>query len=502
MAAFDYKGNTYFFVNGRWTDACSRKITAELSDELSMLFSEKDIWEKENKVKAVVKKKNYQNLQNMQSYKVNNWLGDKPKHKCATQTNYERTVQLTKEQERALAELESGKNVFLSGEAGTGKSFVLNEYIYKNKNKNIIICAPTGIAAISIGGSTLHRVFNIPISISKPGDFNKNPDSSLKKADVIIIDEISMCRLDVFEYVIRTIQNTEEGKPKQIIVVGDFFQLAPVITTNAKEILSSYWDMDLFGEGYAFQSRLWAELDFKNIILKEIMRQQDSVDYVENLNRIRKGDKDAIPWFNAHIKKDFIQNNIYLCGTNKSADVINVKESDALDGETVVYTAQIEGEVQPSDKLTQDSLELKVGMQVMTLVNNSEEGYQNGSIGKITDLGNNSIKVRLNTGKNVIVGPYEWEILGYEVQEEKLEKVVLGKFKQIPLKIAYAITIHKSQGQTYTNANISPNCFAEGQLYVALSRVRTIEGMRLEHDIKEHSLKTSEAVKKFYAAID
>lgn len=444
-------------------------------------------------------------------------------HRKATEheSSYRKPAELTEDQKRALKLLESGRNIFLSGEAGTGKSFVLNEYINRNKTKNMIICAPTGIAAINIGGSTLHRVFNVPISPKRPGDCNMKPDNAVIKADVIIIDEISMCRFDIFEYVIRTIQNAEQLRqnkadtdafsggqipqlipPKQVIVVGDFFQLAPVITSKDKEILEAYWDMNTMGEGFAFQSPLWAEMDFQTVVLKEIVRQRGSDDYITNLNKIRSGDATGIRWFNETVGKEPIPNSIYLCGTNRAADEINQKESDALPGEEVVYQADIDGEVQPSDKLTQDVLALKVGMQVMTLVNDVEEGYQNGSLGKVTSLRANEVDVRLNNGKSVTVKVHDWEVLGYEIQEDKLEKIVLGNFKQIPLKIAYAITIHKSQGQTYSSANISPQCFASGQLYVALSRVQSIEGMSLKHDILRSSLKTSRVVREFYDEVE
>ncbi len=449
--------------------------------------------------------------------KQNKKTGANKKYSKAREVSYKRTVELTKDQKRALGVLESGYNVFLSGEAGTGKSFVLNEYIYRNKHKNIIVCAPTGIAAIHVGGATLHRVFKVPISVTRPGEYNAKPEDSVVKADVIVVDEISMCRCDIFEYVIRTIQWAEQIRqdkenvaamnagdmpkvimPKQIIVVGDFFQLAPVVTPNDRDILKNYWDMHQFGEGFAFASPLWKELDFKNVVLKEIVRQKGSAEYIANLNKIRKGDAQGIPWFNANTGRIPLPNSIYLCGTNRAADYINEKESQALKGTPTIYKASTKGQVQASDKMTGDSLSLKVGMQVMTLVNNLEEGYQNGSLGKIVSLGKDSVEVKLNSGKYVTVKPYDWEILGYEMQEDKLERIVLGNFKQLPLKIAYAITIHKSQGQTYSSANVSPDCFAAGQLYVALSRVQNMEGMTLEHDIRYSALKTSLAVKTFY----
>ena len=506
MAAFKHNGSTYFYANGKWMDSLSKRVSKELELELNEAFPNPEaIKPTKTKMKLEIKKKN------------NRFYNGTSCLKKATEKTYYRSAELTEDQKRALSVLESGKNVFLSGEAGTGKSFVLNEYIYRNRDKNIIVCAPTGIAAINIGGSTIHRVFNVPISVTRPGEYTAKPDNSLIKADVIIIDEISMCRFDIFEYVIRTIRKAEELRqnkenvaamekgeiakvlaPKQLIVVGDFFQLTPVVTSIDREILANYWDLNKFTDGFAFQSDLWNELNFECIVLKEIIRQKGNIEYIENLNKIRCGDKTAIEWFNSNVKQEPIPNSIYLCGTNKAADEINQYESDKLEGKSMVYNSLATGQVQSSDKVTSDSLTLKVGMQVMTLVNNIEEGYQNGSLGKIVGLSSGSVDVKLNTGKVVSVKPYEWEIIGYEVQEDKLEKVVVGIFRQIPLKIAYAITIHKSQGQTYSSANVSPSCFAKGQLYVALSRVQSIEGMSLEHSIRHGSLITSHAVKDFY----
>ena len=506
MAAFKHKGNTYFYANGIWMDSVSKRVSKEMELELNVAFPNPEARIQTNsKVQLEIKRKSNRFRRTTHGFKK------------ATEKTYYRTAELTDDQKRALSVLESGKNVFLSGEAGTGKSFVLNEYIYRNRDKNIIVCAPTGIAAINIGGSTLHRVFKVPISVTRPGEYNAKPDNSLIKADVIIIDEISMCRFDIFEYVVRTIRKAEELRQKkenvsametgriadvlaskQLIVVGDFFQLAPVVTNSDREILSTYWDLNKYSAGFAFQSDLWDELNFECVVLKEIIRQKGNVEYIENLNKIRRGDPTAIGWFNLNVKQTPMPNSIYLCGTNKAADEINQYESDKLEGKAVVYNSRVNGQVQSSDKMTSDSLVLKVGMQVMTLVNNVEEGYQNGSLGKIVALNSESVDVKLNAGKVVKVKPYDWEIVGYEVQDDKLEKVVLGNFRQIPLKIAYAITIHKSQGQTYSSANVSPDCFASGQLYVALSRVQTIDGMSLEHDIKPRALKTSSAVKEFY----
>lgn len=439
------------------------------------------------------------------------------KSKITKEKRNEKTVELTTEQEKALALLESGENVFLSGEAGTGKSFVLNEFIRRVRGKNVIVCAPTGIAAINIGGSTLHRVFEIPIGLLKPKQYNSKPSEAIIKADIIVIDEISMCRFDTFEYVINTIRNVElicqnkkniealkKGekpkllKRKQIIVVGDFYQLPPVIMPVDRELLGAYWAPEITKEGFVFQTDSWKKLNFKSIILKEVIRQKGDREFLMNLNMIREGNVSGIEWFNrnaSHIQKE---DSIYLCPTNKQADSINRKKSEELPGDVVVYKAEVIGQVQDSDKLTYDELELKVGMQVMTLVNNHEEGYKNGSIGRIISLHKKYVNVKLDTGIIVKVRYYNWEIYGYEIQKNELIKVVLGVYRQIPLKIAYAITIHKAQGQTYSSANILSNCFMAGQLYVALSRVETIEGVRLKQEIQNKALIVSETVKKFY----
>lgn len=511
MASYKYEGNSYFYSHGRWMDASSKLVDEELSQILSEKFSPD-----EKKKIAPVTKNIPSWLNTSTNYGTSRagytapsgysktsreaaTLKAKRKHKKARAFNYTRAFSFTSDQIHALEVLNTGANVFLTGDAGTGKSFVLNEFIGRNDDKNIIVCAPTGIAAINVGGSTLHRVFGVPVGVCKPGEYNMHPDEALVKAEIIIIDEISMCRFDVFEFVMRTVQKAESaGVHKQIIVVGDFFQLPPVITPQDKDALETYWNSAQIGSGFAFQSVMWDELHFNNVVLKENVRQKDDAEYIENLNKIRIGDKDGVRWFNTNVSQEPIPGSIYLCGTNRVADAINAEQSALLDEEEHEYEALIKGQVSQSDKMTADVLTLKVGMQVMTLVNNADEGYQNGSIGEIVALKEDTVEIHLNSGKYVMVKPYDWEIVNYEMQDDKLEKVVVGNFKQIPLKIAYAITIHKSQGQTYSSANICPDCFADGQLYVALSRVNSTEGMCLEHDISLRSLKTSAVVKRFY----
>lgn len=427
---------------------------------------------------------------------------------------------LNKGQEKAMKALRSGRNVFLSGEAGTGKSYVLNQFIKESRKKNILVCAPTGIAAINVHGSTLHRVFKVPIEPISPRKIPMKTSDAVQEADIIIIDEISMCRFDCFEYVAKAIRLAEKEMQskinkkaavmgvvpnrtatKQLIVVGDFFQLPPVITEKDRTVLEKYWGKELnVGDGFAFQAPMWKDFDFVTIVLDEVMRQKD-FEFVTNLNKVRCGDRAALSWFNANAAKQK-QNGIYLCATNKAAASLNAVEAGKLKGKSKIYRASISGSVTPSDKMTEDELELKIGMQVMSLVNDPNNRYQNGSIGTVKSLGAKSVMVQFD--ELVEIEPFCWEIIDYKITEtedkskNKVEKVVTGSFEQIPLKIAYAITIHKSQGQNYDAANVEPACFAPGQLYVALSRIKTVEKLHLEAKIKPQNLITSQIVLNFY----
>lgn len=506
MASFEYDGNYYYNVNGKWIDANSRPVRPDIAKALDEKYTGETVHRKQE-----AQKKQQNARRRYDTY--NPRLFTKGKSTALREARVQNVKQskLNHEQEKALELLESGRNIFLSGEAGTGKSYVINEYIRKYRDtKKIIVCAPTGIAAIAVGGATIHRVFGAPLGVCRPGDCNKSPDGALIESDVIIIDEISMCRFDLFEYVIRTIRRAEElseendnrtDRRKQIIVVGDFYQLPPVLTKQDREQMSLFWK-NIPDEGFAFQSSLWKEEDFTCVLLHEIVRQKGDEIFVKNLNKIRIGDVEGLSWFNENVDRAPLSDGIYLCGKNADASELNDERIAALPGEGKSFQAVISGSVEKSDKMTEDTLLLKNGMQVMTLINNDSEGYQNGSIGKIISINEGSIDVRLGNGKQVNVSPYEWEITDYEIKDGKLVQVVVGTFKQLPIKPAYAITIHKAQGQTYSCANVIPDCFAVGQLYVALSRVTSASKMSLAHEIRSSSLKVSLSVKRFYDDIE
>ena len=429
---------------------------------------------------------------------------------------------LNKGQQEALEALMSGKNIFLSGEAGTGKSYVINHFLAEVEySKNVIVCAPTGIAALNIGGATLHRTFDIPL---EPISFLKGPlktKKAIREADIIIIDEISMCRFDCFEYVAKYIRLAEKEaqqmefvnanvqrraiqyfRPKQLIVIGDFFQLPPVITEKDRSVLENYWGKYMrVGDGFAFQAPAWSTFNFTTVLLTEPIRQREDLAFVHNLNDVRKGTASSLDWFNKNASPER-QMGIHLCPTNKAAESINALESEKLQSPSRTYHAKIKGIVNATDKPTTDTLELKEGMQVMTLINDSENRYKNGSIGIIKKLRKNSIEVTFGE-MDVDITPHTWEVLDYDIEidekgESKIAKFEIGSFCQLPIRIAYALTIHKTQGQTYECANINPACFAAGQLYVALSRVKEIKNIHLISPIQPRHLICSQEVLNFY----
>lgn len=428
--------------------------------------------------------------------------------KKVTKDNKSLNMKLTQDQEVAYQHMVKGDNVFVTGEAGTGKSFVIKKFIdeMQKLDKNILICAPTGIAALQIGGVTIHRCFHASLEPQIPKEIKQVPQT-VKQADIIIIDEISMCRMDLFEYVARVIIKAEKitKKKKQVIVVGDFYQLPPVTVPSDRKVLEEFYSQ--YDRGFAFEAESWKMFDFKVVNLVEVMRQNDS-EFIKQLNRLRVGDQTSIEYFNTHASVHKLKQGITLCGMNRQADKINKDELEKLQSEEKIFKAIVKGEVKSSDKPTEDQLRLKVGARVIVLINDTELNlYQNGSLGEVVSFSKDGVDVKIDNTKNIINFTYqEWAIENYilvqeeynGIQYQKLEKEKIGSFKQIPLKLAYAITIHKSQGQTYDQVNLIPHCFDCGQLYVALSRVKSIDGLCLLNKIKENYLICDPKVQAFY----
>lgn len=412
---------------------------------------------------------------------------------------------LNDEQKAAFQILLEGENIFLTGEAGTGKSFLLNAFLDRVKGKNVLVCAPTGIAALQIGGATIHSVFKLKPQPYLPDQPLGKIQNTVKAADIIVIDEISMCRFDLFDHLCRYIHKAGQmaKKPKQVIVVGDFSQLPPVIAKD-REVLEEGWKEQVgdISSGFAFLAPGWEKMNFCTIALRQIMRQKEDVQFLENLNKIRNGNSSAIAWFNRHAVEEE-QPGIYMSALNKRVDERNQQEMDQLHTEKRTYEGMNENF---KDTLpTKQSLILCEGARVMSLLNDAGGDYQNGSLGTVKQLKNGSVVVAFDNGCRTEIAPYTWEDIEYQVEiDEKtgkpaLKQVVTGKFTQLPLRVAFAVTIHKSQGQTYDSVNLDPYCFDVGQLYVALSRVTDVGRLHLTREIQKRDLRVSWEVKQFYA---
>lgn len=411
---------------------------------------------------------------------------------------------LTKEQSQALAIMNTGANIFLTGNAGTGKSFVLQSFIDQHKNDNVIVTAPTGVAALNVGGATLHRTLSLTPDDNLTTKIAKSNDT-LAEADILVVDEISMCRSDLFNYLIKTIHATEKKEKNhiQLVVVGDFCQLPPVVATEEEKAYFAG------GKEFAFNSDYWAKCKFTTITLKNVVRQKNR-QFTDALNKIRIGDASGLDFIKKSSAKKKIKNAITLCGRNRTADDINEESLDLIDERPYRFESAIEGTVKNSDKPLPDTIYLKKTARVVIMINDKKGKYSNGTIGVITDIAEQNddpvVTVKLEDGDEVALTPATWSIYKYELVKKgkklSLEKVKVGSFTQIPLKPAYAVTIHKSQGQTYDAVNFDPEIWASGQLYVALSRVTDVKKLHCTSRITKAMVKLDPTIKQFYKKLN
>lgn len=417
---------------------------------------------------------------------------------------------LSKSQSKGLKALRSGHHVCLMGEAGTGKTHLLNKYIQecRDAGKNVIMTAPTGIAALKIDGVTMHNACGIPVPAYGYYDFDIKLSAikAILAADVFVIDEISMARNDVFEYfalVIKKImaERKKEGNLKkiQIIVSGDFFQLPPIVKSDE---LNAFKRLGLDPSGYCFTTPAWKEFKFKVVILTDVMRQND-MEFISVLNMLRRGNADCLDYLNEHVvtqeEIDAMEDRpMFICSTNAEAEMINDNELAKIDGPRCIYKAKRTGFC-GKDYSVDENLVLKKGAKVMFMANDLvHDDYRNGQLGTIVWCKDDSVMVELDTGKVIEVKPYRWTTNKITVTNGMTSKKEIGAYFQLPLKLAYAITMHKTQGQTYDRAIISPNSFAEGQLYVAVSRVKSADGLMFTSEVLPEYIKVHPLVLAFY----
>ena len=409
----------------------------------------------------------------------------------------------------------TGRSIFLTGKAGTGKTTFLKTIVEKSRKRPIVV-APTGVAAINAGGVTIHSFFQLPFSPYVPGakvesrfDFSREKRKIIASIDLLIIDEISMVRADLLDAVDNVLRRFRDHYQPfggvQLLMIGDLAQLTPVVTPEDEQMLRPYYDTPYF-----FGSKALQQIDYVTIQLEHVYRQQDTA-FIDILNQIRDGhpSADTLDRLNQRCRPAFIPSPeepyIRLTTHNQQANFYNESELQKLPGRSFQYRAEVKGTFPDYAYPTAETLVLKQGAQVMFVKNDpsSEHRYYNGRIGRVTEASPNSLTVYCEGDSEAIeVEPLEWENTRYTLNEEtrEIEAEVQGTFKQLPLRLAWAITIHKSQGLTFDRAIIDANqSFAPGQVYVALSRCRTLEGLVLATPLTSHAIINDERVDDYIA---
>ncbi|MGM0653465.1 MAG: exonuclease domain-containing protein [Bacillota bacterium] len=393
----------------------------------------------------------------------------------------------------------SSKHLFITGRAGTGKSTLL-DYYRSITEKELVVLAPTGVAAVNIAGQTIHSFFGFrpDITVEKAVKAAKKSKLSIyKNLDAIIIDEISMVRADLLDCIDQflRIKGREPGLPFggiQMIFIGDLYQIPPVVTGHDRLIFAGHYESEFF-----FDARVYGQLEIEYVELEKIYRQSDQ-EFINILNRIRNktaAEEDLARLNGRVIKKDALlpEDIIYLTTTNDLAYQKNETELEKLPGEPYVFYAEISGDIEQKSYPAEEELFLKTEAQVMLLNNDPAGRWINGSIGTVIDLLDDYIEVRLSSGKVVEVEPVKWHVYRFYWNREaqSVASDSLGSFEQYPVKLAWAITIHKSQGKTFDSVaiDLGRGAFAAGQLYVALSRCRSLDGIYLKRKIKETDIR-------------
>ena len=403
-------------------------------------------------------------------------------------------------------------NIFLTGKAGTGKTTFLKD-VKKYTKKNHIVLAPTGVAAVNASAMTIHSFFQFGFGpyvkgISEPeGNYmmRREKRELIKSLELIIIDEISMVRADVLDHINDELQrirrNSEPFGGVQLLMIGDLQQLPPITPDNELEILKPHYD-----SMYFFDSKSLRNSDYYCIELKSVYRQTDQR-FIDILNRVRTGDvtHSDLDELNSHHVADFRpaqgDNYIQLVTHNRMADAINQREMAALSADTFMFDAKVTGTFPEDAFPTSRQLEIKKGAQVMFVKNDPDKRFINGMLGEVEEVSDDSIRVRLSGKDNIVkVEPTAWENIRYHMNEEthQIESTKIGSFMQYPIKPAWAITIHKSQGLTFDKAVIDAHeAFSPGQAYVALSRCRSLDGMVLSEKLTQRAIITDSIVDEY-----
>lgn len=406
----------------------------------------------------------------------------------------------------------TNRSFYLTGRAGTGKTTFLR-YIQEEVHKRFVVLAPTGVAAYNAGGQTIHSFFGFSFGPQVPTEFpqiNKEKREIMNNIDTIIVDEVSMVRCDIIDAMDRSLRmirkRSEPFGGLQMIFVGDMYQLEPITTQQDRDILRQFYPTDGF---YFYNASVIKRYSLPKIEFKRIYRQKDPV-FIDLLDHVRKGHVSFMDLqkLNSRLVYEDEMNpkmKITLTTTKKRAQEINDSRLLHLDGEERTYTAIIHGDIKNCAGVAEEELTLKVGAQVMLTRNDMEGSHRwaNGTLATVESMTEEAVKVKLDNGRVYEISSVRWDSNEYTFNPEtkKTEKKNVGYIIQIPLKLAWAITIHKSQSLTFDRVavDLGNGAFSNGQTYVALSRCRTLEGLELLAPISAHSIKVSSDVINFSA---
>lgn len=417
-------------------------------------------------------------------------------------------TEINEDFKKALEILEQGKSLILTGRAGTGKSTFLHYFCQKTKKKFVLL-SPTGVAAVNIGGQTIHSFFRFKPGVTLEEARNTGrryqKDKLFKNLELMIIDEISMVRCDLLDCIDIFLKTARKNNLPfggiQVFFVGDLYQLPPVVTSNEKNVIGS-----IYQTPYFFSAKVMKEFFPEFVEFEKVYRQKQK-DFIELLNGIRNKTipdemiKRLNSRFLTEIDDEKYSDYIYLTATNSQADHINEKNLNNLPGKSMTYIASVEGDFSPKYYPVDFSITLKKGARIM-LVNNDTSGrWINGSLGWVEKMDKYYIKVRLDDGGMFYVEPYLWEIYEsfFDEKENAIKRRTIGSFLQIPVQLAWAITIHKSQGKTFDRVivDIGRGTFSPGQVYVALSRCTSFEGLILKKPIEKKHIWLDKKIVKF-----